>query len=147
MELDTQDRKILSILKEDSRTPYADIGKKVHLSAPAVHARVRKLENIGVIKKHSIEIAPDKLGANVCAFVRVTRQKISCDSIADALAKFPEVEECHSVAGEDCILIKVRTSTPLALTHLLDRIRATAGVERTVTIVVLQSHFERGTAP
>lgn len=147
MELDPQDRKILSILQNDSRTPYAEIGKKVHLSAPAVHARVRKMEQNGVIKRHSIEVAPEKLGANVCAFIRITKTKHACAEVAQHLEKIPEVEECHSVAGEDCLLAKVRTATPLALTHLLDRMRAVPGIERTVTIVVLESHFERGVTP
>ena len=147
MALDSLDRKILSILKNDSRTPYSVIGKQVHLSAPAVHARVKKLEQNGVIEKHSIELAPEKLGANVCAFIRITKQKYSCADIATQLEKITEIEECHSVAGEDCLLAKVRTETPLALTNLLDRIRSVPGIERTVTIVVLQSHFERGTTP
>jgi DNA-binding Lrp family transcriptional regulator len=146
LELDEIDRKILSLLQGDSRTPYAEIGKKVHLSAPAVHARVKKLETNGVIEGYSVRVKPEAVGANLCAFVRIARSKGKSSDVANELIKLKQVEEVHSVAGEDCLIVKLRVGSSLELSHLLDRIRQNPNyvVDRTITAVVLETHFERG---
>jgi Lrp/AsnC family leucine-responsive transcriptional regulator len=145
--LDDTDRKLLSALQREARTRYVDLGAAVHLSAPAVHERVKKLERQGVIRHYTVDVDPNALGAGICAFVRVNTVHLPCAELASALRPFPEVEECHSVAGEDSILIKVRTSTPAALEDLLERIKQIPGVERTLTSVALVSFFERGPSP
>lgn len=146
-EIDDVDRKILSLLKQDARMPYADVGKKVHLSAPAVHARVKKLEGAGVLLRHTIDMNPEKLGSGLCAFIRIARSKGLAAPLAEALRKVKEVQECHSTAGEDCMFVKVRAASSLELSRILDQIRAIDGIDRTVTSVVLESHFERGLTP
>ena len=142
--LDTTDRKLLSLLSGDARQPYADLGRQVHLSAPAVHARVKKLESSGAITGYTIRVSPEAVGKPVCAFIRIVANREPCELTAKALAAIPEIEECHSVAGEDCVLAKVRTETPAALQELLQRLREIPGFERTVTTMVLRTHFERG---
>lgn len=146
-EIDEVDRKILGLLKQDARMAYADVGKKVHLSAPAVHARVKKLETAGVLLRHTIEMNPEKLGAGLCAFIRIARNKGLASPVAEALRKVKEVQECHSTAGEDCMFVKVRATSSLELSRILDQIRSIDGIDRTVTSVVLESHFERGLTP
>lgn len=149
MELDDVDRKILSLMQQDSRTPFAEIGKKVHLSAPAVHARVKKMEASGVITGYSLRLAAEKVGAPLCAFVRIARSKGKSSDVADELLKIRQVEEVHSVAGEDCLIVKLRVASPVELSKLLDRIRQNPHytVDRTITAVVLETHFERGIQP
>ncbi|KYG70531.1 Lrp/AsnC family transcriptional regulator [Bdellovibrio bacteriovorus] len=144
MTLDDVDRKILSLLKEDARLQYAEIGKKVNLSAPAVHARVKKMETNGIIKRYTIDMEPEPLGASLCAFVRIAKSKGTSASIAHHFKKIKQIEECHGVAGEDCIYIKLRTQSTNELSKLIDEIRSIEGVDRTVTVVVLETHFERG---
>ncbi len=146
-DLDEVDRKILGLLRQDARLPYADIGKKVHLSAPAVHARVKKMESHGVIEKHTISMNPVALGSPLCAFIRITRNKGLSAPIAEAFQKIRQIEECHSVAGEDCIMVKLRVQSSLELSKILDQIRQIEGIDRTVTAVVLETHFERGIQP
>jgi Lrp/AsnC family leucine-responsive transcriptional regulator len=146
-ELDEMDRKILTLLKHDARLPYADIGKKVHLSAPAVHARVKKMEGSGVILRHTISMSPEALGSSLCAFIRIARSKGLSAPVAEALLKIKQVEECHSTAGEDCLFVKVRVRSSLELSKILDQIRAIEGIDRTITSVVLETHFERGLQP
>ncbi len=142
---DPVNRTLLSELQRDARIPYAELGKKVHLSAPAVFERVRRLERAGVLRRYSIEVDPEKLGLLFCAFVRIaTSTKGCCEHIVPALREFPEIEECHAIAGEDSVLVKTRTASPPELDRLLKRIRAVDGVERTLTTVVLLTHFERG---
>ncbi len=143
--MDDQNRKLLTLLQQDSRTKYADLGKQVHLSPPAVFERVKKLEQSGVIRRFSVELDPQALGLPLCAFVRISsHHRLRCAELGKALRTLPEIEECHSIAGEDSVLIKVRTATTADLEALLQKVRAVDGVERTLTMVVLLSHFERG---
>lgn len=147
VELDEVDRKILGLLKQDARLPYADIGRKVHLSAPAVHARVKKMETNGVITRHTIAMDPTALGSSLCAFIRITRNRGLSKPIAEAFLKIKQIEECHAVAGEDCLMVKLRVKSSLELSKILDEIRQIEGIDRTVTAVVLETHFERGLQP
>lgn len=145
--IDATDRKLLGLLSDDARCQYGDLGKNVHLSAPAVHARVKKLEQNGVIQSYTVRLHPARVGKPVCAFIRILTTAQCCDQLAKAMSELPEIEECHSVAGEDCLLVKARTSTPEALQNLLQRIQKVPGFSRTITTMVLKSHFERGILP
>ena len=147
MELDETDRKILSLLKDDARLSFSEIGDRVHLSAPAVHARVKRMEKSGVITHYTIGISPESIGKPLCAFVRLTHGKCQHGEINKKLAAIKEVEECHSVAGEDCMVLKLRVSSPFELSRVLDKVRQIDGINRTVTSVVLETHFDRGTEP
>jgi Lrp/AsnC family leucine-responsive transcriptional regulator len=143
--LDDMDLKILKLLSEDSKMSYADMGLAVHLTGPAVHGRVKKMEKLGIIKNYSINIDYEKIGMPVTAFVRLqTSKKLSCSDVGKRLVKFSEIEECHSVAGEDDVIIKTRTKTPLDLQHLLDNMRTEGLSEKSISIFVLETHFERG---
>lgn len=145
--VDEIDRKILNLLKSDSRTPLAAIGKKVGLSAPAVFARVKKLESNGVIRRFSIEMNPEALDASTTAFIRIVLKGVATVDAIATLEKYKEIEEAHHVAGEDCLVLKVRTQGALQLNNLLEAIKRHKGIERTVTSVVLKSEFERGLTP
>ncbi len=146
MDLDDVDRKILGLLQDDSRTPFAEIGKKVHLSAPAVHARVKKMEGHGVLR-FTVKLNPEALGANLCAFVRIARSKGIYADIADDFLRIKQIEECHTTAGEDCVVVKLRVKSAAELAETLDKIRLIKGIDRTITAVVLETHFERGLQP
>ena len=141
--LDQTDRMLLALLKEDTKRKYSDLGEIVHLSAPAVHERVRKLERAGVIRKYTIEVDPEALGLVLQAFVRIHVSHIPCEEMARSLQSFPEVVECFSSAGEESMLIKVHTGSPSQLEALLNRIRQMPGVERALTSIILTTHFRR----
>jgi Lrp/AsnC family leucine-responsive transcriptional regulator len=142
---DPVNRRLLSLLRENARATYAEIGKRAHLSAPAVYERIRRLESAGVIQKHTVTIDPAAIGLPFCAFIRIgTSGDHGCVAIAESLAKNAEIEECHSIAGEDTILIKARTQSAMDLEYLIRRIRSIPGIVTTVTIVVLLTYFERG---
>jgi Lrp/AsnC family leucine-responsive transcriptional regulator len=142
---DPVNRRLLSLLREDGRATYAEIGKRAHLSAPAAYERIRRLESAGVIEKHTVTIDPAAIGLPFCAFIRIgTAGDHGCDMIASSLAKNPEIEECHSIAGEDTVLVKARTASPMDLEYLIKKIRSIPGIVTTVTTVVLLTHFERG---
>lgn len=141
--VDQIDRMLLALLKEDTKRKYSALGEMVHLSPPAVHERVKKLERAGVIRKYTIEIDPGALGLAVRAFVRIHINRIPCEEIARALQTFPEVVECFSSAGEESMLLKVHTESPSHLETLLNRIRQMSGVERVQTSILLTTHFQR----
>ena len=145
--LDDIDLKILGMLSLDSKLKYADLAEALNLSAPSVHARVKKLENSGVIGGYSVRLDPQKLGLKLCAIVRITTEGITCNQTVEQFAAMPEIEELHSVAGEECLLAKVRTSDSEALSNLLDRIRQIKGVRKTITSVVLTTKIDRGPSP
>jgi len=110
--LDDRDLAILRALQADARSTYADIGKRVGLAASSVHERVRKLEQTGVITAYRADVSPEALGLSVTALVSVTpldaRQP---DDLPERIQEFPEVEDCHSVAGAENYILKVRTGT------------------------------------
>lgn len=142
-QVDSLDLKILQLLKADAQTSFVELGKRVGLSAPAVHARVKKLQKEGVIKKHTIEVDPQKLGLVVTAFVRIQTGANRCKDLAKELEKIPEVLECFTVAGEDDLLVKLRTSTPKQVLEIMDLLKQKGLVGRSQTHLVMESHFER----
>ena len=145
--MDDIDEKLLGLLKKDAKKKYSDLAEILNLSPPSVHARVKKLEQIGVIRGYTIDIDPQLLGLRLCAFVRVTIEAISASGLAQSLMAFPEVEEYYIVAGEECVLLKVRTVDTAALSAFLDNIRSVKCVKKTITSVVLTTPFERGVTP
>jgi Lrp/AsnC family transcriptional regulator, leucine-responsive regulatory protein len=142
---DPVNRKLLGFLREDARATYAELGQRAHLSAPAVYERIRRLEGAGVIQKHTVTVDPATIGLPFCAFIRIgTSGDHGCENIVANLAKNPEIEECHSIAGEDTVLVKARTPSARDLEYLIRRIRSIPGIVTTVTTVVLLTYFERG---
>jgi Lrp/AsnC family leucine-responsive transcriptional regulator len=140
--LDERDRAIVAALQDDARATYADIAARVGLSASAVHDRVRKLEQQGVIRRYSAIVDPEALGLFVTALIAASpldpRQP---DDLPERVAEFPEVEDCYSVAGETNYMLKVRTATTAGLEDLIRRLREKANVA-TRTTVVLSIPFE-----
>lgn len=146
---DEIDLQILRLLRQDGRMSHAAIAKAVRLSGPAVHERVRKLEQNGVIAGYCAVLDPDLLDRPHVAFVLVTLSEgnefASDDPIVARICDEPDVLEFHRIAGEDCYLIKIRTSTNKAMERLLRRIRSIRGVARTRTTIVLSTELERPT--
>lgn len=141
--LDTRDLDILTILQQDARATYSDIGARVGLSASAVHDRVRKLEREGVIRGYSAIVDPEAMGLMVTAIIAaIPIDPHEPDDLPERVLAFPEVEDCLSVAGEANYLLKVRTRTTADLEDLIRRLREQAGVT-TRTTIALSIPFER----
>lgn len=121
---------------------YTDLARATGLSTSAVHQRVRRLEERGVIKGYVAVVDSEAVGLPLTAFISVTPFDPSApDDVPDRLAHLHEIEACHSVAGEESYILKVRVPTPGALEELLARIR-TAGNVATRTSVVLSTPYE-----
>jgi len=143
-EIDNVDRKLLELLAEDVRRPYAELGRKVGLSAPSVHARVRKLERRGIIRRHTIETDADQLGYHVAALVSVLQQPgFHWERLESMFREMSAVEAAYSVTGEETYVLLVRVGTSADLEELLRKINSLEGVARTRTSLILSTTFER----
>jgi len=143
IQIDDMDARILSAMSTDSRRSYADVGSEVGLSTAAVHERVRKLVERGVIRRFSLSVEPQALGLAFTAFVAIRNDGgIHCREVAPRLREMPEVQELHSVAGEYDFLAKIRTTHARALEDVLYAIKSIPGVARTTSTVVLNTEFE-----
>lgn len=140
---DPMDRKLLGQLVADATLSYAELGKRVGLSAPAAHERVKRLRQRGAIKSVSTLIDPASVEKPFLAFVHVDTTGWGKTPTLLAIRQYPEVEEIHSVAGDTCMLLKVRTNGTQALEHLLAQLYATPGVKATRSYVVLSTYLER----
>ncbi|QKE84755.1 Lrp/AsnC family transcriptional regulator [Arthrobacter sp. NEB 688] len=136
------DRRIVDLLTEDGRTSYTDLGKALGMSTSAVHQRVRRLEQRGVIKGYTARIDHRAVGRQLTAFMSVTPLDPSQpDDVPEKLQDIDQIEECHSVAGDENYILKVRVATPAELEELIARIRGAAHVS-TRTTVVLSTPWE-----
>lgn len=145
--LDAFDRKILGALNGDARLTYAGIGQRVGLSTPAVHERVRRLKAAGVLAGTTTRIDPAAVGKPLLAFVHVDADGWGKSQRMLKLQHFPEVEEIHSVAGDTCVILKVRTANPHALEQFLSQLYVLPGVRATKSYVVLSTYLERTVQP
>jgi Lrp/AsnC family leucine-responsive transcriptional regulator len=141
-ELNDTDRAIIAHLQREGRATYAQIAQRVGLSPAAVHERVKKLEARGVITGYRAVVDPEHIGAGVTAFIMVTQTARPRSALETAFERMPWVEECHHIAGEESLMLKVRAESTRALEHLIWEIRALHSVERTKTVVVLGTEFE-----
>lgn len=146
-EVDDFDRKLLSVLVEDATVSYAELGQRVGLSAPAVHERVKRLRRSGAIRSTSVLIDPKAVGKPLLAFVHVDTTGWGKTHALLAFQRFPEVEEIHSVTGDTCMLLKVRSESTQALEALLAHLYATPGVSATRSYVALSTQLERPVQP
>jgi len=145
--LDAMDRKLLGVLVEDATESYARIGEKVGLSPPAAHERIKRLKQSGAIRQVAALIEPVATGKTLLAFVHVDTTGWGKTPALMAVKEHPEVEEIHSVAGDTCMLLKVRTTDTHALEGLLGRLYDTPGVKATRSYVVLSTYLERPVQP
>jgi len=142
--MDSIDRRIVALLRENARRSFKDIGEHVHLTAPAVKRRVDRLERHGVIRGYTTVVDPRAFGWHAEAFVDLYCEgDMPGEAIKRAVAPEPGVVSAHTVAGEASALLHVMAQDTQDLESALERIRATQGVTRTVTEVVLSTLFQR----
>jgi Lrp/AsnC family transcriptional regulator, leucine-responsive regulatory protein len=136
------DRKIVSLLARNGRMSFTELARQAGLSVSAVHQRVRRLEQDGVIKGYAAMFNPDDVGLPLTAFVSVKPfDDAAPDDLPLRLQHLMAIEACHSVAGEENYILKVRVASPAALEDLLSQIR-TLGRVSTRTTVVLSTPYE-----
>jgi DNA-binding Lrp family transcriptional regulator len=142
--MDDIDRRIIALLRENARRSFQDVGQHVHLSAPAVKRRLDRLERDGVVLGYTAIVDPKAFGWHAEAFVDLYCEGgMAGAEIKRSVQREPGVVSAHTVAGEASALLHVMAEDTKRLELALERIRATQGVIRTVTEVVLSTLFTR----
>ena len=139
IDLDMMDGKILEILQADARVTLAEIGRRIHLSQPAVAERVKRMEAANVITGYHARVNPEALGYGITAFVRIASRATDTPVLKIA-EQVPEVVECHAITGEDCVIVKVVAPSVRELERVITSL-ARCGV--TSTSLILSSSIER----
>ncbi len=135
---DNLDRAILDELQLNGRVSVADLARKIHLSQPAVHNRIKRLERSGVIKGYVALIDREQAGYDVLCFVELSIQQEHNNSIREAIATMPEVLECYRMTGKSDMLLKVVVENHRQLNDFIEnRLCKLAGIDRVETTVVL----------
>ena len=141
-DVEEKDRRILQLLGRDGRMSYTDLGKATGLSTSAVHQRVKRLEQRGLILGYGATVNHAEIGLPLTAFISIRPIDPSQpDDSPDRLRDVPEIESCWSVAGEESYILKIRVATPEDLEDLLARVRSAANVA-TRTTIVLSTPYE-----
>jgi Lrp/AsnC family leucine-responsive transcriptional regulator len=147
--LDDTDRQIVTFLQADARMANAEIARRLGMAPSAIFDRIRKLEERGIIAGYEARVNARIVGLGLTAFIFVRSEDGACDPRTGMLlAKIPEVQEVHHIAGEDCYLVKVRVADTEALGALLrERIGAIKSVRSTRTTIALGTVKETNQLP
>jgi Lrp/AsnC family leucine-responsive transcriptional regulator len=147
--IDEIDAQILDLLQTDGRLTNAAIAEEVGLTTSTIYERVKKLEKKEIIQRYVAVVDPQKLGKHITAFIRLTigtapsKDYSVCkqDFVAKCLAE-PDILECHSVAGEDCYILKVRVASTANLENLLERLRSYSLIAKSTSNIVMSTFKE-----
>ena len=138
--LDDTNWRILAFLQEDARLSFAEIGRRVNMSSPAVAERVQRLEKAGIIEGYRVKVNYAKLGFPVRAAIHVAT--LGHDDVASALQvmnAIPEILECHRLTGSDCYLITVAVVDMARLEQVIQQLEK---LGRTITSMILRTPIE-----
>ena len=144
-QLDEMDRISLSRLVQDARTPYLEIARECGVSGAAIHQRVKKLEDAGLIVGFTALVKPAAMGYQLCAFINPNlSENNKYPEVTAALKKIPEIVECHFITGRSTLLVKLYCSDNAHLMEIvLKKIQNLPYVQSTETIIALDEAFER----
>ena len=144
-EIDKTDLQILSLLMENANTPYTDIAKKVNVSPGTVHVRMKKMEQLGMVKGSQLNVDHAKLGFDITAFLGVYLERSSFyDEAAKGLLEIPEIVNIHYTTGNYSMFVKLICRDTTHLREVLhDKIQKVTGIQRTETFISLQESINR----
>jgi len=134
----------VNLLSRNGRMSFTELARQAGLSVSAVHQRVRRLETDGVITGYVALCDPNVIGLPMTAFVSVKPfDPAAPDEVPEKLRNLDAIEACHSVAGDENYILKVRVASPAALEDLLQQIRSIAQVSTRTTIVLSTAYENR----
>ncbi|MBK5203115.1 MAG: Lrp/AsnC ligand binding domain-containing protein [Prolixibacteraceae bacterium] len=143
--LDELDEKILCIITKNARTPFLEVARECGVSGAAIHQRVQRLLNLGVISGSEFVVDPLKMGYNTCAYIGVTLGRAKDHKqVAESLKNIPEVVECHYTTGPFTMIVKVVAKNNNHLKNIIDdELQEIEGISQTQTFVSLEIDFKR----
>lgn len=142
--LDKLDKQILRLIAGDARIPFLEVARVCNVSGAAIHQRIQKLTNMGILKGSQFIIDPEKIGYETCAYIGLNlKNPEKFDSVVEELKKIPEVVECHYTTGDFDLFIKIYAFNNH---HLLDIIHdklQPLGLSRSETIIAFNTAIDR----
>jgi Lrp/AsnC family transcriptional regulator for asnA, asnC and gidA len=145
LEIDKTDYQILSLLLNDASIPFTDIAKKLNVSGGTIHVRMKKMEQMGIVKGTQLNIDFSKLGYDITAFIGIYLEKSSFyDQAAKGLMQIPEVVNLHYTTGNYSMFLKIVCRDTLHLREVLhDKLQKVQGIQRTETFISLEETIHR----
>jgi DNA-binding Lrp family transcriptional regulator len=141
--IDGTDRRLLTLLRENARTPVAELARKLGLSRTTVQSRIERLERMGVITGYAVCISDDHERGLLRAHIMVTLKPKLAGSVEAALRRTAEVRSVYAVNGQFDLIVIVQAASAAALNAVIDSIGSHDGVERTNSTIVLTTLIDR----
>lgn len=144
-DIDALDEKILKLITKNARIPFLEVARECGVSGAAIHQRVQRLVNIGVVSGSEFVVNPQKLGYSTCAYMGIYLDKARFHKqVVEALRNIPEIVECHYTTGQYAIFVKIQTKTNKHLKQIIDdELQEIEGIARTETFISLEQDFKR----
>ena len=142
--LDKLDRQILRMIGEDARVPFLEVARVCNVSGAAIHQRIQKLTNLGIIKGSVFVMDPEKIGYETCAYIGLNlKNPEDFDHVLEELKKIPEVTECHYTTGNFDMFIKIYARNNHHLLTIIHDQLQPLGLSSSQTLISFHSAFER----
>jgi len=142
--LDNLDKQILRLIAEDARIPFLEVARACNVSGAAIHQRIQKLTNLGILKGSQFVIDPEKIGYETCAYIGLNlRNPENFDKVVDELKAIPEVVECHYTTGDFDMFIKIYAFNNHHLLNIIHDKLQPLGLSRSETIISFNSAIDR----
>lgn len=142
--LDSLDEQILSLIANNARIPFLEVARECNVSGAAIHQRIQKLVNMGVIKGSEFVLDPEKVGYETCAYVGIyLKDPSTFDSVLNALKAIPEVVECHFTTGKYDMFIKLYARNNHHLLSIIHDQLQPLGLSRTETLISFNEAIKR----
>ena len=145
-QIDKLDKKILQLISQDARIPFLEVARECNVSGAAIHQRIQKLRNLGIIRGSEFVVDTYKVGFQTCAYIGITLKDIkSFDEVVEELKKIPEVVECHYATGRYSMFVKIYAKDNRHLLQIiLEHLTLIPGVAHTETFQIsLDEIFRR----
>lgn len=144
-QIDDLDKKILSLIVQNARTPFLEVARECGVSGAAIHQRIQRLTSLGIIKGSEFTLNPTKMGYHTCAYIGIFLENASYfNPVVLKLMEIPQVVECHYTTGKYAMFIKIYAMSNEHLKQILhNKIQSIDGVSSTETIISLEEMFKR----
>ena len=142
--IDSLDRQILSLIADDARTPFLEVARECHVSGAAIHQRIQKLTQLGILKGSQYILDPELVGYGTCAFVGIfLKDPTDCSRVTEALKSIPEVVECHFTTGNYDLFLKIYARDNHHLLSIIHDQLQPIGIQRSETIISFNEAIKR----
>lgn len=142
--LDALDEQILQLIAENARIPFLEVARACNVSGAAIHQRIQKLTNLGIIKGSQYIVDPEKVGYETCAYIGLfLRDPEQFDAVVTALRNIPEVVECHFTTGEYDMFLKIYAKNNHHLLSIIHDKLQPLGLARSESIISFHEAFKR----